>query len=97
MENKKLNKLTKTLLLISGVLLMLFLTYESSVRKHNKIEIGQVYKYVENDDNPFEEDIIHYNLVLDIKGDFVLYYDSVIKDTISERKSVFLWDTELVK
>ena len=97
MENKKLNKLAKTLLLISGVLLMLFLTYGSSVRKHKKIEVGQVYKYVENSENPFEDDVVHYNLVLGVQGDFVLYYDSALKDTLSERKSLFLQDSELVK
>jgi len=94
MEHKK----TKIILLISSVLLFFFYMYISNTFiARPKLEVGQVYKYVENDDNPFEEDIIHYQLVISIKGNFVLYYDSVFKDTVSDRKSIFLWDAELVK
>ena len=98
MENKKLNKIIKILLLISGLLFTIFLVYRStSLSKRHKVEVGQVYKYVENGDNPFEDDIIHYNLVLSVKGEFILYYDSALKDTLSERKSLFLEGSELVK
>jgi len=94
MENKK----TKTIIVISSVLLFLFYMYiTNTFDTRPKLEVGQVYKYVENDDNPFEEDVVHYQLVVSIKGNFVLYYDSVFKDTVSERKSIFLWDAELVK
>ena len=94
MKNFKL--LTKTrycgyILLVAGLL-------SCSERESNisKIKLGQTWKYVGNENNPYEKAIIHYNKIIDVTGEYVLYIQDG-KDTLNDKKFWFVIGSELIQ
>ena len=52
-----------------------------------EVKVGQVWRYVLHEDNPFKEPQNYDALILDVKGDYALYLEN--GDTLSGRKSRF--------
>lgn len=58
-------------------------------KKEDSIKVGQTWKYVFDEDNPYSEPYIQYRKVIDISGEYVLYVKNG-KDTLNERKYWFV-------
>tara|TARA_R110000868_G_C10341607_1_gene715288 strand:+ start:233 stop:514 length:282 start_codon:yes stop_codon:yes gene_type:complete len=69
--------------------------FTSCTEVEDTIEVGQVWKYTMNKDNPYEKVITHYNEVIEITGDYVLFIENK-KDTINEKKHWFTVSSECV-
>lgn len=65
--------------------------------RESKIEIGQKYSYTLEKDNPFETPKTSYYRVIDKKGGYVQYVDTVDMDTMTSSISIFLWGSKLIK
>lgn len=73
-----------------------FVTLFSCKSDEDKIKLGQKYKVVYGEENPYEKPIFHYNKVIDIQGDYVQYIQDG-KDTLSDSKRWFLVSAVLVE
>jgi len=62
-----------------------------------EVKVGQTWKAVYNDDNPYEVIVINYREVIDISGDYVLYIQNE-KDTLNKQIYWFVCcDNECIK
>jgi len=89
--NTKTNFIIITLIIITCYILTLFIFFSSS--KENSLKVGQIWIYKINVENPFKPMKIFHQRIIDIKGDYVLYVEN-FKDTLSERKSLFILNAE---
>lgn len=64
------------------------------VKDQKDLKSGDLFKYSHNEDNPFEEPYVKYYMVIDKKGDYVQYVDTVSKDTMNMKIRSFLIGTE---
>ena len=91
----KSTKLTRNLAKL--MLVAVFsLTVFSCKNEEDKIKVGQTYKLVIGEKNPYRKPTFHYNRVIDIQGDYVQYVEDG-KDTLSDSKRWFLISAELVE
>ena len=63
--------------------------------KESSIDVGQTWKYTENEDNPYEKVETTYKEVIEITGEYVLYIKDG-KDTLNEKKYWFVVGSECV-
>lgn len=91
----KSTKLTRNLAKL--MLVAVFsLTIFSCENEEHKIKVGQTWKLVLGEKNPYEKPTFRYNRVIDIHGDYVQYIQDG-KDTLSDSKRWFLISSELVE
>lgn len=76
---------------------LIWLTMIKPRFEENQIKVGQVYKYVIDEEDPFKKPHVHYYRILNVKEGFVQYYDSTWRDTSSMRASTFIWSASLIK
>ena len=81
----------RTLAIVS----LLLVAVVTSCNKENSIKVGQTWKYTYGIDNPYENAHIHYNKVIDVTGDYVLYIKDG-KDTVNEKKYWFVVNSECI-
>lgn len=62
----------------------------------DSLKIGQVWLWVFNRENPFEDKVFHYQRIIAIKDGYVQYIDND-KDTMSSRIGVFVVNITKVK
>lgn len=91
-SNTKLSRNCLKMLLVAVFFPLLF----SCESKEGEIKVGQTYKLVIGERNPYEKPTFHYNRVIDIQGDYVQYVEDG-KDTLSDSKRWFLISSELVE
>ncbi len=91
-KNKKSNRNFAKLLLVAVFSLTLF----SCENEKNKIKVGQTWKVVIGEKNPYEKPIFLYRKVIDIQGDYVQYIQNK-KDTLNDSKYWFLVSAELLQ
>lgn len=58
------------------------------------VKVGDVYSYEWKKGNPFEKSRISYYKVIDMKDGYVLYVDTVNKDTCSSSTRMFIFGAE---
>lgn len=67
------------------------------IKKIYDVKIGDVYSYEWKKGNPFEKGRKSYYRVIDMKDGFVLYVDTVSKDTSSSSTRMFIFGSEKMK
>lgn len=94
MKTLKLQRVTRYF----GYILLVAGLFSCSERERNisKIKLGQTWKYVGNENNPYEKAIIHYNRIIDVTGEYVLYIQDN-KDTLNDTKFWFVIGSELIQ
>ena len=91
----KSTKLTRNLAKL--MLVAVFsLTVFSCKNEEDKIKVGQTWKVVIGEKNPYEKPTFLYRKVIDIQGDYVQYIENK-KDTLNDSKYWFLVSAELVE
>ena len=86
-----------TFLMVLGTLVILFIS-TFTLKGIEKMELskGDIYYYEFNEDNPFEEKYTKYYKVIDVKGNYVQYVDTVRNDTSSCSRSSFVrWNKKM--
>jgi len=99
--NKIIDRVTKIVQVALFLAIVTFFTthYFLIKEEHKKeatIEIGQVWLYNDDANNPFNSEKPRHRTVLDVKGDYILYVN-VFKDTLSVSKRVFIKNSIRVK
>ena len=92
LKSTKLTRNLAKLMLVAVFSLTIF----SCENKEDKIKVGQTWKLVLGEKNPYKKPTIYYNRVIDIQGDYVQYIQDG-KDTLSDSKRWFLISAELVE
>ena len=88
--NSKITLTIFTILFLVGSWFFIF----KPVKDQNELKVGDLFKYSHNEDNPFEEPYVKYYMVIDKKGNYVQYIDTVSKDTMNMKIRSFLVGTE---
>ena len=91
-SNKTVGAVIKiSFLLVLGIITILFIsTFVSKGIEKMELSKGDIYYYEFNEDNPFEEKFTKYYKVIDVKGNYVQYVDTVRNDTSSCSRSSFV-------
>lgn len=90
--SKKLTRNLAKLMLVAVFSLTLF----SCKNEEDKIKVGQTWKTVIGEKNPYEKPTFLYRKVIDIQGDYVQYIENK-KDTLNDSKYWFLVSAKLVE
>ena len=91
LDYKRITRYFGYILLVAGLI-----SCSEQERNISKIKNGQTWKYVDNENNPYEKAIIHYNRIIDVTGEYVLYIQDN-KDTLNDRKFWFVIGSELIQ
>jgi hypothetical protein len=98
MEKIKNNSSFLSLMItITVLLVLLWVLVIKPKMDASSLKKGQTYEWVIDDENPFIKPKVVYFRILDVKDDYVLYYDSIWGDTSSMRVNVFMWDAKRIK
>lgn len=87
------SKITMAVIFILFIIGSWFFIFKP-VKDQTSLKVGDLFKYSHDLDNPFEEPYIRYYRVIDKKGDYVQYVDTVSKDTMNMKIRSFLIGTE---
>ena len=92
LKSTKLTRNLAKLMLVAVFSLTIF----SCQNEEDKIKVGQTWKVVLQEKNPYEKPTFLYRKVIDIQGDYVQYIENK-KDTLNDSKYWFLVSAELVE
>lgn len=94
---KVLAALVIFLLSVSGLMLFFFKPVseyvefkEDFLQKSNSLNVGDIYSFSFQNDNPFEKSQTEYYRIIDKKRGYVQYVDTLTGDTMSMRVEMFL-------
>ena len=61
-----------------------------------KVEVGQTWRYILDENNPYEKPIFIDDIIIDVQGEYVLFIRNK-KDTLSKNKRWFTRYSTLIK